>query len=141
FEYQVDSFNYLKISPSFNYSGSDLNSLSSFEYTRMSDSMKTNEGSNKNLTGSQAPNLAATILYNHKFRKRGRNFSSSVTLGTSQNNSEQDVTNLSYQYSSPGAGPYNSFQFTDQENNNYNYGVRFTYSEPLNKYQSLDFSY
>ncbi|MBL0200549.1 MAG: outer membrane beta-barrel protein [Chitinophagaceae bacterium] len=139
FEYQIDSFNYLKVSPSINYSGSDANSQTIFDYKRP-DGTKTLDGSNKNLNGSEAPNLAATILYNHKFRKRGRNFSSSITLGTSQNNSEQDVTNLSTQYQ-PFTFSRNTFQFTDQENNNYNYGVRFTYSEPINKYRSLDFSY
>ena len=140
FEYQIDSFNYLKVSPSFNYSGSDANSKTIFDYKKP-DGTKTLDGSNKNVTSSQAPNLAATILYNHKFRKRGRNFSSSITLGTNQNNSEQDATNLSYQYVQPFAGPRNTFQFIEQENNNYNYGVRFTYSEPINKYRSLDFSY
>jgi len=138
-EYQIDSFNYLKVSPSINYSGSDANSNTIFDYRR-TDGTKTLDGSTKNLNNSQAPNLAATILYNHKFRKRGRNFSSSITLGTNQNNSEQDVTNLSTTYV-PFPFINNTFQFTDQENNNYNYGVRFTYSEPLNKYRSLDFSY
>ena len=139
-EYQIDSFNYLKISPSINFSGSDANNNTIFDYLQ-TDGIKTSDGSNQNLTNSKAPNLAATILYNHRFRKRGRNFSTSINLGTSNDNSEQDVTNLSYQYTSPGAGPRNLFQYIDQENNNYNYGVRFTYSEPLNKYQSLDFSY
>ena len=140
FEYQVDSFNYLKISPSINFSGSDVNSLTSFDYTR-ADGFKTNDGTNNNLTNSKAPNLAATILYNHKFRKRGRNFSSSITLGTSENNSNQDITNLSYLYTPPFPGPRNTFQYIDQANNNHNYGVRFTYSEPINKYRSLDLSY
>jgi hypothetical protein len=139
-EYQVDSFNYLKISPSINYSGSDANNFNIFDYKKF-DSTKTTDGSNKNLTGSEAPNLAITILYNHKFRKRGRNFSTSISLGSSQNNSDQDITNLSYQYIPPFIGPRNTFQYIDQNNNNYNYGVRFTYSEPLTKYQSLDFSY
>lgn len=139
FEYQIDSFNYLKVSPSINYSGSDANSNTIFDYKRP-DGTKTLDGSNRNLNGSEAPNLAATILYNHKFRKRGRNFSTSITLGTSQNNSEQDVTNLSTQYQ-PFTFSRNTFQFTDQENDNYNYGVRFTYSEPINKFRSLDFSY
>ena len=140
FEYQIDSFNYIKISPSVNYSGSDANNKNIFDYSQ-TDGTKTSDGTNKNLTNSKAPNLAATILYNHKFRKRGRNFSSSITLGTNQNNSEQDITNLSYQYGQPFPGPRNTFQYIDQENNNHNYGVRFTYSEPINKYRSLDFSY
>ena len=140
FEYQIDSFNYLKISPSFNYSGSDANSKNIFEYTQ-NNGTKASDGTNKNLTNSQAPNVAATILYNHKFRKRGRNFSGSITLGTSESNSEQDITNLNYQYAQPFPGPRNTFQYIDQENSNHNYGIRFTYSEPLNKYRSLDFSY
>ncbi len=139
-EYQIDSFNYLKVSPSINYSGSDGNSNTLFDYKKQEDGTKTQDGSNKNLNNSQAPNLAATILYNHKFRKRGRNFSTSITLGTNQNNSEQDVTNL-IRFYQPFVFSNNTFQFTDQENNNYNYGVRLTYSEPLNKYRSLDFSY
>ncbi len=139
-EYQVDSFNYLKISPSFNFSGRDANNFNVFEYKKF-DSTKTSDGSNRNVTGSEAPNFAINILYNHKFRKRGRNFSANISLGTSDNNSDQDVTNLSYQYTPPYPGPRNTFQYIDQNNDNYNYGMRFTYSEPLNKYQSLDFSY
>ena len=143
FEYQVDSFNYLKISPSINYSGNDGNNRTVFDYFETTNNTysKTSDGSNKNLSNSQAPNLAANILYNHKFRKRGRNFSASISMGTSENNSEQDVTNLNYQYVPPFIGPRNTFQYIDQENDNYNYGVRFTYSEPLNKYRSIDFSY
>lgn len=138
-EYQVDSFNYLKISPSVNFSGSDGNNKSNFVYLQ-SDGSKSSDGSNKNLSESGAPSLAATILYNHKFRKRGRNFSTSITLGTSENNSTQDVTNLSYQYITP-VGPRNLYQYTEQNNDNRNYGIRMTYSEPLSKIRSLDFSF
>ncbi len=140
FEYQIDSFNYIKISPSINYSNSDANSKNIFIYTK-TDGTKTTDGSTTNLTDSKSPNIAATILYNHKFRKRGRNFSSSISMGTSGNNSLQDITNLSYQYEGPFPGPRNTFQYIDQENDNHNYGIRFTYAEPINKYRSLDFSY
>ena len=139
-EYQVDSFNYFKVSPSYNYSGSNANSYTIFDYKRP-DSTKTSDGSNKNLTRSNAPNLAATILYNHKFRKRGRNFSASITLGNSESNSTQDIANLNYQYVAPFIGPFNTFQWLDQANTNHNNGVRFTYSEPLSKTRSLDLSY
>ena len=139
-EYQVDSFNYLKISPAFSYNGSNANSQTAFVYSK-EDGTKTSDGTNANGTMSKAPNISATVLYNHKFRKRGRNFSASITYGNSESNSTQDIANLSYQYTSPGAGPRNLFQFIDQENSNYNYGVRFTYSEPISKRRSIDFSY
>jgi hypothetical protein len=140
FEYQIDSFNYLKISPSVNYSGNNANNKTIFVYNQTG-GVKTSDGSNSNKTTSKAPNLSATVLFNHKFRKRGRNFSASISLGNSESNSLQDVTNLSYQYVPPVIGPRNLFQYLDQENRNHNYGIRFTYSEPLSKTRSLDFSY
>lgn len=136
-EYQADSFNYLKISPTFTYSGNDAINRALFVYSK-TDGTKTSDGSNTNLSNSKAPNISTTVLYNHKFRKRGRNFSASISYGNSESNSTQDITNLSYQYTSPGTGPGNLFQYIDQENNNHNYGIRFTYSEPLSKTRSLD---
>lgn len=138
-EYQVDSFNYLKVTPNFSYSNSDGNSNSLFDYTQTGTG-KTSDGSNKNVSGSASPNLSINFLYNHKFRKRGRNFSASASMGNSESNSDQDITNLSYQYVAPFIGQRNTFQYIDQENSNHNYGVRLTYSEPINKYHSLDFS-
>ena len=138
-EYQVDSFNYLKVTPNISYSGSNGNNQTAFEYLQ-SGGTKTSDGSNKNISDSKSPNLSLNVLYNHRFRKRGRNFSASANIGNSQSNSAQDITNLSYQYLPPVIGPRNTFQYIDQENNNHNYGVRFTYSEPINKYRSLDFS-
>ncbi len=138
-EFQIDSFNYLKISPSINFSESDANNKTIFGNTDNGGN-KTSDGSNKSVTESKAPNVAATILYNHKFKKYGRNFSSSITLGNSKNNFEQDVFNLSTQYI-PFPRAFNIFQFINQQNNNHNYGVRFTYAEPLSKTRSLDLSF
>ena len=139
-EYQIDSFNYLKISPSINFNGSDATNKTNFIYTKP-DGTKTSDGNNNNLTDSRAPALSANILFNHRFRKRGRNFSASINLGNSASNSDQDISNLSYQYVSPGAGPRNIYQYIDQENKNYNYGFRITYAEPISKFRSIDLSY
>ncbi len=137
-EYQVDSFNYLKITPNISYSGSNGNSKTLLDYRKQTGE-KTLDGTNSSLSDSKTPNLGLSILYNHKFRKRGRNFSASVSVGSSQSGSTQDVTNLSYQYI-PLIGAKNTFQYTDQENTNSNYGARITYSEPISKTRSLDFS-
>jgi hypothetical protein len=138
-EYQIDSFNYLKITPNISFSKNDGNSFSVFNYNQTGVG-KTSDGSNRNLSGSNTPNLSLNVLYNHKFRKRGRNFSASGSLGNSQSNSDQDIANLSYQYVAPFIGTRNTFQYIDQQNDSHNYGVRLTYSEPINKYRSLDFS-
>ncbi len=139
-EYQIDSFNYLKVTPNVTYSGSRGNSSSVFD-NNLAGAGKILDGSNKNITDTKAPNLSLNLLYNHKFRKRGRNFSASLSLGKSENNSIQDATNLSYQYTPPFTGARNTFQYIDQQNNNSNYGIRLTYAEPINKDRSIDFSY
>ncbi len=137
-EYQIDSFNYLKITPNVSFSGSEGNSKTLLNYKLLT-GQQTLSGSNNNLSDSKSPNLGLSILYNHKFRKRGRNFSSSISTGSSESNSNQNITNLSNIYL-PSASYKNTFQYIDQANNNYNYGVRFTYSEPISKFRTLDFS-
>lgn len=139
-EYQVDSFNYLKLTPNVSYSDNDGNSYTSFDNTKLGTG-KTSDGINNNTTASTSPNLSLNVLYNHKFRKRGRNFSASASIGNSSSNSTQDAINLNNYYTPPFIGYSNKFQYINQENDNHNYGVRFTYSEPINKYRSLDFSY
>jgi hypothetical protein len=63
-----------------------------------------------------------------------------LNAGTSKNTSEQDTKNNTIQYISP-VGSINRFLFNTQENDNHNYGIRLTYSEPLSKIKTLDFAF
>ncbi len=141
-EYQIDSFNYIKVSPSLSFSTNEGDSKGLFDYFQQTknSSVKTSDGINNNTSSTTTPNISGTILYNHKFRKRGRNFSANLSLGNSKSESEQDTKNITNRYVNP-IGTLNQLQFLDQINNNHNYGIRFTYSEPLTKTKNLDFSY
>ena len=135
-EYQIDSFNYLKISPSVTYASSNNQSISIFDFQQAGGS-KTSDGSNNNSNISTAPNISANILYNHKFKKRGRNLSANVSLGTAENNSNQNVQNTTNSFATP-TGIFRQYQLIDQANQTHNYGIRLTYSEPLSKTRNLD---
>ncbi|MEP6675291.1 MAG: outer membrane beta-barrel protein [Ferruginibacter sp.] len=135
-EYNVDSFNYLKISPSVTYANSDASSNTNFNYYDSAYN-KTSKGANNNTTGSKAPNISGDILFNHRFRKRGRNFSVTASLGTSSSLSDQNTQNVTTNYVIP-VGTFNQYQFINQDNDNHNYGFAATYSEPLTKYRTLD---
>ena len=136
-EYNIDSFNYLKINPSFSYGSNNGNSETIFDYAN--GNIKTSEGYYNTLTNSTSPNFTGNILYNHKFRKKGRNFSVNLNAGTSENNSDQDSRNYTVQ--STPAGSTNLMLYNNQQNDNHNYGVRLTYTEPLSRVRFLDVAF
>ena len=140
-EYQIDSFNYVKISPTASFATNNGTSTSLTDVFKSANSTitKTQTGNINTNNTSNTPNVSGSILFNHKFRKKGRNFSANINLGNSASNSKQDTRN-DYIFFNPSS-TVNVYQFIDQENNNHNYGLRFTYSEPLSKTKNLDFSY
>lgn len=137
-EYRIDSFNYLKVSPSVSYNTNTSNSNTIFDYFTVN--AKTSEGYNNLLTNSKNTRVSGSVLYNHRFRKAGRNFSVNFNAGRSENNSDQDSRNNTIQYISPTVTT-NRFLFNTQQNGNHNYGIRFTYTEPLSKFRFLDFAF
>ncbi|MFM2359971.1 MAG: hypothetical protein RLY16_1964 [Bacteroidota bacterium] len=136
FEYQIDSFNYLKVSPTITYANTHNNTVSAFDYNELS-GLKTSEGFNNSQKATNTPNYSGTILYNHRFRKRGRNISANLSLGTGENNSDQNTQNNTTVLTTP-INNFTRYQYINQLNNTHNYGIRITYSEPLSKTRNLD---
>ncbi len=140
FEYQVDSFNYVKVRPNFNYAYADNRSNGEFDYTNAG--FKTQEGYSGDTVSNKSPNLNAEISYNHRFRKRGRNLSVNINLGTSSPYSEDDKINYTKEFLKAG-GYSETFidQLIRQDNNNHNYGINIRYSEPVARNRYLDINY
>ncbi|MDQ6758216.1 MAG: outer membrane beta-barrel protein [Bacteroidota bacterium] len=138
-EYNIDSLNYIKISPNISYANSNGNSNSMFDYFNQNN-IKTSEGNNNNITKHTNPNIGGTVLYNHKFNRRGRNFSLNFTAGKSENKTDQDSKNNTVQYV-PFVNNYARFLYSMQQNDNYNYNIRLTYTEPLSKVRFLDVAF
>ena len=141
FEYNFDSLNYLKVSPNFSYGYSNNRSNSDFNYWE-DNIFKTQEGYNGDTVHRKTPSFSGDINYNHRFRKRGRNFSVYVGLGTSSALSDDDRINFTREFLK--AGGYSDAyldQLITQDNNNHNYGIRATYTEPVAGNRFLDISY
>jgi hypothetical protein len=137
-EYNIDSFNYLKVSPAVSYGTNNNDAYTIFDFS--DSSHKTSEGTNEINTGSTNPNVNGNILYNHRFQKHGRNFSVNINLGSSSNDLTQDSKNNTIFYVAP-AGKSNRYLYMNQQNYNHNNGIRFTYSEPLSKSRILDVTF
>lgn len=141
FEYNFDSLNYLKVIPNFSFSTSNNLSNGLFDYTN-SDGFKTQEGYSRDAVTASSPDFSASINYNRRFQKRGRNLSTEVNLGTSYSLNDDDKINFTREYlAATGVDSTYLDQLIAQDNRNRNYGVRLRYSEPVSKNRFLDLSY
>jgi hypothetical protein len=100
----------------------------------------TSKGSNTNKSTSVAPNFSGNLLFNHKFRKPGRNLSVNINGGYNSTDGDANKINVTNNYL-----PVKSTNILHQnvftDNNADNFSIRFNYSEPLMKGRYLDLIY
>ena len=139
-EYKIDSMNYIKFNPSFSNNSSNNNYYSDFT-TTLGES-KTSDGNSKDLTNSTTPNVSGNLLFNHRFKKKGRTLSINLNYGQSSTTSDEDYNNFTSTYFFSGS-KYDSLlvQQIIQDNRNKNYGGRISYTEPLTRKRNLEINY
>lgn len=138
-EYKIDSFNYIKFTPQVNYRQNDKDNFSDFYFTN-ANGVKTNDGITSSISDAETPNISGTLLFNHRFKKRGRTFSLNLNAGNSNTSSDEDFVNLNTVYAVP---PFTDslYQNILQDNTSDNLSIRASYIEPLSKKKSLEFNY
>jgi hypothetical protein len=138
-EWNIDSFNYIKFIPEFTFRDNDSRSTSDFGYLR-NDVDLTSNGINNDSSFSKSPNFSGNLIFNHKFKKRGRNLSVNINGGYNSTDGEADKINITNNYF-----PILSSILLDQQiitdNRSNNFNIRFNYSEPIMKDRYLDFIY
>ena len=141
-ELWVDSFNYIKFSPTFSLTETNNKFQNQFDFFR-SATIKSQDGFNKDTTLGTRPNFRSNLLYNHRFQKRGRNFSLNTDLNFSENNQDQLRGNLTQFYDNNGNPGFqlNQLQNITQDNETKSVNIRTTYTEPVAKDRFLDLSY
>ncbi len=138
-EYKMDSFNYFKFSPSITYrkTASNYNN----NYFILNDSIKTSDGIQDEYATSKVPAFNGSLLFNHRFHKKGRTMSLNLSTGHSTTDGTDDIQNFDTYYFLGLSQGRAYQQFIPQDNHNRNYGVRVSYIEPLSKKRSLEFNY
>jgi hypothetical protein len=137
-EYRPDTLNYFKFIPTFSYGGVHTNEdLASKLQAASADSTLISNYTESLRLHSSAPNFGGSVLYNHRFQKKGRNFSVLLTGGTTTSNQYQ---NPQYKYlagkaNAPVDQEINSNSRTDSA------GVSLSYLEPIGKISYLEFNY
>ncbi|HXS37562.1 MAG TPA: TonB-dependent receptor [Flavipsychrobacter sp.] len=140
FEYDIDSFNALIITPSIsiqqNYTTTGLLANDSLDHLLSSNTVN---NSTANYSGY---NFSNNILFQHKFHKRGRTIS--VNVGTSSNDKIGDGSyyslNKYYQNDTPDDSTLLNQQYT-LYNDGYTLSTNVTYTEPISKKSQLMANY
>lgn len=140
-ELWIDSFNYVKINPSFSYAES--NTVTGNSSNIYNSKIQTRADSNQTTSTGNTPNFSTSVLYNHRFQKRGRNLSFRGELNLSNNESDQYKNNLTHMYDASGVWMRDSLQLrnTLQNNRNSGFNARVTYTEPITTDRFLDVTY
>jgi hypothetical protein len=141
-EYEIDSADYLKISPNYSYNSVSNSSTSSSFQTGLihQDIIGGNGGSNT------TPAYGASLFYQHIFRKPHRN--ASVWMNYSHSDNEQDNepnNHITYYIDSlSGSANYKKdslvHRYISRSNISKNLSVHLTYVEPFNLQSQLEFS-
>ena len=127
-EYKIDTMNYLKVSPNFNYSSGNGNSAGGSLTTQ--DTLFTRRQSN---SANNTNNLSAktNIFFNHKFEKKGRNLTAWGNINYSNNG---NFANNYNKYVNTKGGAVDSLvqnQLNNQDSRNLGLNAGASYMEPL----------
>jgi len=138
-EYNIDSANYLKVTPSFSYSGvNSTNTSQSFKTGLIHQDILGLTGSNNTV-----PSWGAIVFYQHLFKKPKRNLSFQVSYNRSDNETvnEQD-NNIIYYQDSTNHVLKDSLvnRHISRSNLSKNFRTSFTYVEPLTDVSQLEFN-
>lgn len=141
-EANIDTANYLKVTPTASYLSSDL--LSESHSTISSRSAFTDRIYNTNGRTSD-PNFDIDLFYNHRFPKRGRNFNVTSRIEYFKRNRNDDVMDLTASLDSNANSPNKNYDVFKQKVNNFSYNRTFlfgmSYTEPVTKRSYLEFNY
>jgi len=133
-EYKPDTINYLKVTPTFSYAGTNTNDNETDNLT----SAVPPPTIYSVLTGanSHAPTYGIIALYNHRFPRR-HNLSINVTFSSAPSNSYQNPV---YNYTSGTPTAPLDQQISTYSRTN-SYGTSLSYLVPIGKLSYLEFTY
>jgi hypothetical protein len=137
-EYEIDSTNYLRIRPFFNYNSTSNSSDYKFDQTGISHQINTGIISSQNTT----PAFGGTILYQHLFNKPGRSlsFNLSFNQNNQQKDNQQDINILYYNQNDILQKDSLLNLLTQRENLSSTLRQSMTLTERLNEKSRIDFN-
>jgi hypothetical protein len=129
-EHKIDSLNSLRFTSSIGYNetySTIQNNTSSFG----AENVRVNSGDRRTESYNSSLNNSNTLLYRHKFAKRGRTFTSNGNFGFTERNTESELNAVNRFGENTNLFTQNLLQNNDSRVSTRNYGAGFTYTEPI----------
>ncbi len=141
-DYKLDTANAVKIVSALNLQQSQYN-VSSRYHSAAADGNLLNSGEANSFIGGSGYSWASSALFRHRFPKKGRTFSATLSLNINNNNSNGGLRSQNNYYDSVGRLQQADTidQLNRQSSRNNTYGVVASYTEPLSKKSLLEFNY
>jgi len=148
-EADLDSANFLRVSPTFSYSstGSGSESFNTQQFIATNPT-PTNQSFRQDQTGKNAstntrPNYGVTVFYQHIFKKPRRNISFQVSLNNNNQEAEQERNSRILYYDGLSDVVLKDslvHRMVDRDNLTKNYRGSLTFAEPLTANTQLEFN-
>lgn len=138
-DHNIDSANTLRATANASYSESESNTYSKSETMTIGNTEVQNESERSSYNAQTAKNVNASLLWRHRFDKKGRSLSTNLTFGFSDSESEgsQNSTNI---FNLLGT-EQNIDQTNTQETRNQSVGASLSFTEPLGGRKYLEANY
>lgn len=138
-DHRIDSFNSVKLTSLLGYQQGEREGLNIYE-SFVPNNKQLNDGYSKTSSTSNGYNIENSLLYRHKFAKRGRTIAATGTMqyNNSKGKAAQDAINNFY-----NNGSINQRDTLNQQSTinsiTQGYGLNINYTEPLSKKALLEF--
>ena len=138
-ETQFDSANSLIITPKF---GFQRNTLENSQLSRVAngDSLQLSATDNEGKSDRDGVNFSNSLLFRHKFAKRGRTFSANLNTSLSSRNSAGTLLADNNFLLDTAAIATSIDQRSTGDNFTQNHGLQLNYTEPVSRHGQLQFS-
>lgn len=138
-DHRIDSANSLKFTASATYSESEMNSQSQSQ-TMTVDNTIQNESEQYTATVQNSLNFNSSLLWRHRFEKKGRTFSTNLTFGASETDRDGNQQSINDFYTGTPT-EQRLLQTNTLISDNLSYGATLSYTEPLGGRKYLEANY
>jgi hypothetical protein len=137
-EYTIDTANSIVVTPKFSFQKNDSKANLNGDYSSASSALGSNI-TNTNNANNEGFVFSNSILFRHRFKKRGRSLSWNVNTDVNNRDGNSYLYSLN-EYESSGESSIIDQQ-SDQYTNSYTLSSTLAYTEPIGKRGQLQFNY